>query len=135
MAVCSSVTPRSLSLRGENEVSDAAIHCVSEKADDLSLPFPIHSGSPRAFSPRDDKVCWIVNTRGGDFRSASLYSSPPPAHPTMGFCEAKSFFDDAGPRRVSKLSFVKNPFHSNQHGSQHGSQGCCCGCSGCCCCA
>ena len=85
--------------------------------------------------PRDDKVWSIVNTRGGDFRSASLYSSPPPAHPTMGFCEAKSFFDDAGPRRVSKLGFVKNPFHSNQHGSRHGSLYCCCGYRGCCCCA
>ena len=64
--------------------------------------------------PRDDKVCGIVNTRGGDFRSATLYSSPPPAHPTMGFCEAKSFFDDAGPRRVSILNFLRK-VHSFNH--------------------
>ena len=64
--------------------------------------------------PRDDKVCGIVNTRGGDFRSATLYSSPPPAHPTMGFCEAKSFFDDAGPRRVSNLNFLRK-IHSFNH--------------------
>ena len=124
-----------LSLRVKNEVKDAAFHCMQWTCSDKAVCFPAPSGSPRAFSPRDDKVCWIVNTRGGDFRSASLYSSPPPAHPTTGFCEAKSFVDDAGPRRVSKLSLVKNPFHSNQRGSQHGSQGCCCGCWGSCCCA
>ena len=59
-------------------------------------------------------MCGIVNTRGGDFRSASLYSSPPPAHPTTGFCEAKSFVDDAGPRRVSNLNFLRK-IHSFNH--------------------
>ena len=95
-------------------MSDAAIHRVSRETNDLSLRLLVHSGSPRAFSPRDDKVCWIVNTRGGDFRSASLYSSPPPAHPTTGFCEAKSFVDDAGPRRVSNLNFLRK-IHSFNH--------------------
>ena len=38
----------SLSLRGENEVSDAAIHRVSRDANDLSLRLLVHSGSPRA---------------------------------------------------------------------------------------
>ena len=36
-------------------MSDAAIHRVSGNANDLSLRFLHHSGSPRAFSPRDDK--------------------------------------------------------------------------------
>lgn len=72
------------------------------------------SGSPRVFNPRDDKVCGIVNTRGGDFRSATLYSSPPPAHPTMGFCELEYLFDDAGPRRVSNLNFLRK-VHSFNH--------------------
>jgi len=44
-----------LSLRGGNEVSDAAIHRVSNYVYDLSLRLLVHSGSPRAFSPRDDK--------------------------------------------------------------------------------
>jgi hypothetical protein len=35
---------------------DAAIHRVSNDANDLSLRFLVHSGSPRAFSPRDDKA-------------------------------------------------------------------------------
>ena len=119
--------------------------CLTGTRAGLSLRSLVHSGSPRAYAlamtiwgkgcPRDDIKKNTINTRGGDFRSISLYSSPPPAHPTMGFCEAKSFFDDAGPRRVSNLSFVKNPFHSNQRGSQHGSLCCCYGCWGCCCCA
>ena len=45
-----------LSLRGGNEVSDAAIHRVSNYVYDLSLRLLVHSGSPRAFSPRDDKI-------------------------------------------------------------------------------
>ena len=37
-------------------MSDAAIHRVSNYVYDLSLRLLVHSGSPRAFSPRDDKV-------------------------------------------------------------------------------
>jgi hypothetical protein len=36
-------------------VTDAAIHRVSGEVFDLSLRFLVHSGSPQAFSPRDDK--------------------------------------------------------------------------------
>jgi hypothetical protein len=39
-------------------VTDAAIHRVSRDADDLSLRLLVHSGSPRAFSPRDDKILY-----------------------------------------------------------------------------
>jgi hypothetical protein len=45
-----SVTTRSLSLRGENGVSDAAIHRVSRGTVDLSLRLLVHSGSPRAYA-------------------------------------------------------------------------------------
>ena len=45
-----------LSLRGESEATDAAIHRVLGEADDLVSSLTGHSGSPRAFSPRDDKV-------------------------------------------------------------------------------
>ena len=37
------------------EADDAAIHGVSEDAGDFSLRLPVPSGSPRAFSPSDDK--------------------------------------------------------------------------------
>ena len=36
-------------------MNDAAIHRVSGEVFDLSLRLLVHSGSPRAFSPRDDK--------------------------------------------------------------------------------
>ena len=36
-------------------MDDAAIHRVSADAAGLSLRLLVHSGSPRAFSPRDDK--------------------------------------------------------------------------------
>ena len=48
--VCGSITACSLSLRGENEVSDAAIHRVSRETNDLSLRLLVHSGSPRAYA-------------------------------------------------------------------------------------
>ena len=48
--VCGSITACSLSLRGENEVSDAAIHRVSRETNDLSLRLLAHSGSPRAYA-------------------------------------------------------------------------------------
>ncbi|MDA7757752.1 hypothetical protein N8920_07615 [Opitutales bacterium] len=54
------MTTHTLSLRGVNEVIDAAIHRVSEDAYDLSVRLLRDSGSPRAFSPRDDKVCETV---------------------------------------------------------------------------
>ena len=38
------------------QVTDAAIHRVSRITVDLSVRLPVHSGSPRTFSPRDDKV-------------------------------------------------------------------------------
>jgi hypothetical protein len=49
-------------------VTDAAIHHVSENADDLSLRLLAHSRSPRAFSPRDDKSgvsAECLSLRGG----------------------------------------------------------------------
>jgi len=48
------MTTHSLSLRGGRR-DDAAIHRVSGNVIDLSLRLLDHSGSPRAFSPRDDK--------------------------------------------------------------------------------
>ena len=65
-----SVTTRSLSLRGGSGASDAAIHRVSNYVYDLSLRLLVLSGSPRAFSPRDDKVWW--NAVGGSVASPSL---------------------------------------------------------------
>ena len=44
-----------MSLRGESGARDAAIHRVSENAGGLSVRVVRASGSPRAFSPRDDK--------------------------------------------------------------------------------
>ena len=44
-----------LSLRGGSGAVDVAIHRVSRDTVDLSVQFLVHSGSPRAFSPRDDK--------------------------------------------------------------------------------
>ena len=38
------------------QVTNEAIHRVSREADGLSLRLLDPSGSPRAFSPRDDKV-------------------------------------------------------------------------------
>ena len=40
-----------------------AIHRVSENADDLSLRLPVPSGSPRAFSPRDDHTHFVIARR------------------------------------------------------------------------
>ena len=37
-------------------MDDAAIHRVSEDAGGYAVRLLVHSGSPRAFSPRDDKV-------------------------------------------------------------------------------
>ena len=58
-----------LSLRGGNEVTDAAIHRVSGDVVDLSVHLLVHSGSPRAFSPRDDKTL-----EGGSFISLTTHS-------------------------------------------------------------
>ena len=46
-------------------MTDAAIHRVSRDADGLSLRFLVHSGSPRAFSPRDDKILYAGATLAG----------------------------------------------------------------------
>ena len=56
--VCGSITACSLSLRGENEVSDAAIHRVSGNAYDLSLRLLAHSGSPRANALAMTRLEW-----------------------------------------------------------------------------
>ena len=45
-----------LSLRGKNGVTEAAIHRVTNYPNDLSLRLLVPRGSPRAFNPRDDKV-------------------------------------------------------------------------------
>ena len=58
-----------LSLRGESRARDAAIHRVSEDADNLSVRFLVHSRSPRAFSPRDDKE-WGIKV------SDLIYNTP-----------------------------------------------------------
>ena len=50
--ICGSRTTHTLSLRGENVVTDAAIHRVSGNADNLSLRFLDYSGSPRATTSR-----------------------------------------------------------------------------------
>ena len=60
-----SVTTHCLSLRGGNGARDAAIHRVSRDAYDLSLRLLVHSGSPRAFSPRDDKILYAGATLAG----------------------------------------------------------------------
>ncbi|MBT3667335.1 MAG: hypothetical protein HN548_07625 [Opitutae bacterium] len=56
MGVCSSVPTRSLSLRGKSGARDAAIHCMQWARTGNAVSSPAHSGSPRAFSPRDDKI-------------------------------------------------------------------------------
>ena len=56
MGVCSSVPTRSLSFRGKSEARDAAIHCMQWTRSNNAVRFPPHSGSPPAFSPRDDKI-------------------------------------------------------------------------------
>jgi len=58
-----------LSLRGRNGARDAAIHRVSGDAVDLSVHLLVPSGSPRAFSPRDDKTL-----EGGSFISLTTHS-------------------------------------------------------------
>ena len=58
MVVYGSVKTRThLSLRGENEVTDAAIHCMQWTfvRTECAVRLLAHSGSPRAFSPRDVK--------------------------------------------------------------------------------
>ncbi|MBT3667334.1 MAG: hypothetical protein HN548_07620 [Opitutae bacterium] len=37
-----------MSLRGKNEVRDAAIHWVQWVRSESAIRFPVHSGSPRA---------------------------------------------------------------------------------------
>jgi hypothetical protein len=46
-------------------MDDAAIHGISRDADGLSLRLLVHSGSPRAFSPRDDKILYAGATLAG----------------------------------------------------------------------
>ena len=67
--VGTSKATHTLSLRGESEASDVAIHRVSGDVVDLSLRLLVHSGSPRAFSPRDEKTL-----EGGSFISLTTHS-------------------------------------------------------------
>ncbi len=74
--LCISLNTHFLSLRGESGARDAAIHRVSRDADGLSLRLLVHSGSPRAFSPRDDKMwsgflCMSLNTHCLSLRGES----------------------------------------------------------------
>jgi len=39
-----------LSLRGESEARDVAIHCMQWTRTDHTVRFPVHSGSPGAFA-------------------------------------------------------------------------------------
>ena len=57
MVVYGSVKTRThMSLRGENEVTDAAIHCMQWACRDVRCGnYWLTSGSPRAFSPLDVK--------------------------------------------------------------------------------
>ena len=66
-----------LSLRGGSEARDAAIHRVSGNAGGLSVRLLVHSGSPRAFSPRDDKGEGAMKIIGEKERSALLFHSSP----------------------------------------------------------
>ena len=62
------------------QVTDAAIHRVSHYTYDLSLTLLDHSGSPRAFSPRDDKILYAGAPRAwhGPFGLSPLWSKPVP---------------------------------------------------------
>ena len=66
-----------LSLRGGSEARDVAIHRVSRDADGLSLRFLVHSGSPRAFSPRDDKILYAGATLAGMALLVQARRAPP----------------------------------------------------------
>ena len=46
-------------------MTNAAIHRVSRDADYWSLRLLVRSGSPRAFSPRDDKILYAGATLAG----------------------------------------------------------------------
>ena len=57
-------------------MDDAAIHRVSGNAFDLSLRLLAHSGSPRTFSPRDDKgglSAKCLSLRGGRKSDAAIH--------------------------------------------------------------
>jgi hypothetical protein len=56
MVVCASMITLTMSLRGKSGAKDAAIHCMQWARTESAVRSPTHSGSPRAFSPRDDKV-------------------------------------------------------------------------------
>ena len=65
------MTTHSLSLRGGSEARDAAILRVSGDAGGLSVRVARASGSPRAFSPRDDKG---EGVSGGKIKNEIFYS-------------------------------------------------------------
>ena len=52
-------------------MDDAAIHGISRDADYWSLRFLVHSGSPRAFSPRDDNT--LLSLRRGRQDDAAIH--------------------------------------------------------------
>jgi hypothetical protein len=65
-------------------VTDAAIHCMQSTRSDNAVRSMFHSGSPRAFSPRDDKP------RSVKYHSNSSSLAPPPCH-----CEERTKVTDA----------------------------------------
>ena len=73
MVVYGTLTTRThMSLRGENEVKDVAIHCMQWTCSvrtERAVRLLVHSGSPRAFSPRDDKE-WGIEV------SDLIYNTP-----------------------------------------------------------
>ena len=72
-------------------MTDAAIHRVSRITVDLSVRLSDHSGSPQAFSPRDDKVQnWFyrtLNYAGAPLAGMALLGCRPfgPSPPRSGF--------------------------------------------------
>jgi len=60
-------------------MDDAAIHRVLGNAGGLSVRLLVHSGSPRAFSPRDDKG------EGGDDKGEQVIYQPALRSSQLGF--------------------------------------------------
>jgi len=97
-------------------MDDAAIHRVSRDADDLSVRLLAHSGSPRAFSPRDDKgggICDDNNWRKGTVRAFfSLF----PLHPSIFTLPSLAFLKgDAEADTVTSMARVVAIAFSRTH--------------------
>jgi hypothetical protein len=54
------------------QVTDAAIHCMQWTRTDCAVRFSAHSGSPRAFTPRDDKVVEVMQCTSPGQHTMSL---------------------------------------------------------------